>query len=317
MRLNDHISKFLPLYIALGAVIAYMVPGPFAVFEGSTDFLLGFVIFLAGLSMALEDLAILKKSFFIISTGLFLKWTLTVALSVVLAVVFFSNLPEIADGLILTGSVPSGTAATLYTFLAGGNASLIVAMGILDVFISPVLTPAIMDFFASGSVVVSFFQLAKKMFFIVILPIVLGMTARHLFQNAIHKITEYRRFASSFTIVFIVVTVVASVSSQMKLGAGLLVGLTIAVFVQVLLPMLAGYKIALLAGIKRESAIAILFEVGLCNSALAAILALEFFGVTAAIPAVINMIINLSLGAYFSNYLGRESELLLKREESS
>src|SRR5699024_5811185 len=279
--------------------------------------LVGVLVFFAGLSMALEDLAILKKSFFIISTGLFLKWTLTVALSVVLAVVFFSNLPEIADGLILTGSVPSGTAATLYTFLAGGNASLIVAMGILDVFISPVLTPAIMDFFASGSVVVSFFQLAKKMFFIVILPIVLGMAARHLFQNAIHKITEYRRFASSFTIVFIVVTVVASVSSQMKLGAGLLVGLTIAVFVQVLLPMLAGYKIALLAGIKRESAIAILFEVGLCNSALAAILALEFFGVTAAIPAVINMIINLSLGAYFSNYLGRESELLLKREESS
>src|SRR5699024_12606999 len=89
--------------------------------------LVGVLVFFAGLSMALEDLAILKKSFFIISTGLFLKWTLTVALSVVLAVVFFSNLPEIADGLILTGSVPSGTAATLYTFLAGGNASLIVA----------------------------------------------------------------------------------------------------------------------------------------------------------------------------------------------
>src|SRR5699024_4784060 len=135
MRLNDHISKFLPLYIALGAVIAYMVPGPFAVFEVSTVWWLRFVIVFAG---PLDDLAILKKSFFIISTGLFLKWTLTVALSVVLAVVFFSNLPEIADGLILTGSVPSGTAATLYTFLAGGNASLIVAMGILDVFISPV-----------------------------------------------------------------------------------------------------------------------------------------------------------------------------------
>ncbi len=314
MGLNDHISKYLPLYIALAAVIAYMRPDYFSSFEGSTSFLLGFVLFLAGLSMSVEDLKILKTSFFPISVGLFLKWTLTVALSVTLAVLFFSGLPDIADGLILTGSIPSGTAATLYTFLAGGNASLMVAMGILDVFISPFLTPAIMDLFASDSVVVSFFELAKKMLFIVIIPVVLGMGIHILFKDLVYKVTEYRRFASSFTILSIVLTVVASVSEQMTISAFLLVGLIVAVFVQVLLPMLAGYKIARLLKIERASAIAILFEVGLCNSALAAILALEFFGITAAIPAVINMIINLSLGAYFSNYLGKRRHHVIKIE---
>ncbi len=306
MNLNIHISKYLPVYITLAAIISYLKPGYFSYFSGSTNFLLGVVLFLAGLSMSLKDLRILKKSFFTISIGLILKWTLTVALSIILSLMFFSDLPDIADGLILTGSVPSGTAATLYTFLAGGNTSLIVSMGILDVFISPVLTPAIMDIFANHGVKVSFLQLASKMFFIVILPIVLGMGINHVYRSLLQKIKGYTKFASSLTIVLIVLTVVSSVSSQISIEFGLLIGITLVVFVQVFLPMVAGYKIAKLLKISKASAIAILFEVGLCNSALAAILALEFFGETAAIPAVINMIINLSLGAIFSNYFANK-----------
>lgn len=301
-------AKYLPLYIAIVAIISYLQPAFFSHLHGSTNFLLGFVLFLAGLSMSFKDLGILKHSFYAISIGLLLKWTLTVFLSVILAIVFFSHLPDIANGLILTGSVPSGTAATLYTFLAGGNSSIIVAMGILDVFISPILTPLIMEFFANESVVLSFLALAEKMFFIVILPITLGMTLNHFKIKSIEKMKGYTRIFSSTTILLIIISVVSSVSISVTLDWKLFFGILAVVFIQVLLPMLAGYRIALLIGLKRPVAIAILFEVGLCNSALAAILALEFFGEMAAIPAVLNMIINLSLGAFFSRLLGKKNK---------
>ncbi|RYG72958.1 bile acid:sodium symporter family protein [Lentibacillus lipolyticus] len=306
-KLSTHISTFLPVYITIAAVMAYMLPDLFFLLMDRTNFLLGAVLFITGLSMSVKDLAVLKKASFPLMTGLLLKWTITVLLSVLLAIVFFSEMPAIASGLILTGSVPSGTAATLYTFLAGGNTSLMVTMGTVDVFLSPFLTPVIMELFADQHVVIPFFNLVRKMFFIVIVPIGLGMTVHYFFHQSIQQIKTYTKLASSLTILAIVLGVVANVASKMTVDMGLLMGLFAVVFIQVLVPMLLGYRLSLLLGISRYTAIAILFEVGLCNSALAAILAMEFFGELAAVPAVINMIINLSLGAFFSRQIANNA----------
>ncbi|MFY0759887.1 bile acid:sodium symporter family protein [Metabacillus dongyingensis] len=306
-RLNGHISKFLPGYISLAAIYSFVKPELFSIFNDSTSFLLALVLFFTGLSMTLKDLKGIRKLAFVMCTGLILKWTLTVLVSVILAKLFFLEFPDLAIGLILTGSVPSGTAATMYTFLAGGNTSLIVIMGIIDVFLSPVLTPSIMNFFAGSSVHVSFIDMAEKMLFIVILPIIAGMLIQNFTNRVVYKIRPYSKLISSLTIILIVLSVVANVSSQVTIQTNMIFFIACAVFIQVLLPMIGGYKIALLLGINRVNAIAILFEVGLCNSALAAILALEVFGEIAAVPAVINMIFNLSLGAYFSNYFSKRT----------
>ncbi|MFE4708837.1 bile acid:sodium symporter family protein [Peribacillus simplex] len=306
--LNNHVSKFLPGYITVTAIFSFLKPEFFSWFYESTSFLLGFVLFLTGLTMSWKDLKEVKRSTLVLCTGIVLKWTLTVLVSVILAKLFFWKYPDLAAGLILTGSVPSGTAATLYTFIAGGNTSLIVVMGIIDVFISPVLTPSIMHVFADSSVQVSFVEMAEKMLIIVIFPIIAGMLIHHFSRGNIHKIQPYSKLISSLTIILIVLSVVGNVSSQVIVPTNLLFFIACAVFFQVLLPMIGGYKIALMIGIKKENAIAILFEVGLCNSALAAILALEVFGEIAAVPAVINMIFNLSLGSYFSSYFSRNSK---------
>ncbi|WP_431803851.1 bile acid:sodium symporter family protein [Halobacillus andaensis] len=305
-KLNTHLSKLLPIYITCAALFSFVVPQIFSPIYHWTSFLLGFVIFLTGLSMSFKDLYILKKSALIIGVGLTLKWTLTVIVSIVLAKIFFSAQPNLLAGLILTGSVPSGTAATMYTFLAGGSTSLVVAMGITDVFISPILTPMIMNMAANYSVVVSFLNLSIKMFFIVILPIVLGMLLRHFGEGYISRGWPYAKLLSSFTLILIVLSVVAGITEQVTIQSSELILLVVIVFIQVFLPMVAGFGIARLLGFRREDSIAILFEVGLCNSALAAILALEFFGDESALPAVINMIINLSLGAYFSTLFSRK-----------
>ena len=49
------------------------------------------------------------------------------------------------------------------------------------------------------------------------------------------------------------------------------------------------------------------FHVGLCNTALAAILAFNFIGELGVIAPILNMIFNLSIGAYLANYFSRRS----------
>lgn len=71
--------------------------------------------------------------------------------------------------------------------------------------------------------------------------------------------------------------------------------------------MFAAYFIAKRLSLGEADARAILFQVGLCNTALAAILAFEFIGELAAIAPIINMVINLSVGAFISNYFAKKA----------
>src|SRR5699024_7036577 len=117
-----------------------------------------------------------------------LKWTLTVSVSVALAYLLFSDHPEIAAGIVLAGTVPSATAATVYTFLAGGNASIVVAASLLDVAISPIVTPIAMMGFGSD-IAMSFFDLLTTFLLIVVLPMGTGL----FIQRIAPKLKVYSR----------------------------------------------------------------------------------------------------------------------------
>ncbi|MEG9295865.1 hypothetical protein V6B33_05345 [Mangrovibacillus sp. Mu-81] len=70
---------------------------------------------------------------------------------------------------------------------------------------------------------------------------------------------------------------------------------------QVLLPIAASLFICRKLKVAEEDIRAILFQVGLCNTALAAILAFQFVGELGVIAQIINTIVNLSIGAQLTN----------------
>ena len=65
--------------------------------------------------------------------------------------------------------------------------------------------------------------------------------------------------------------------------------------------MFAGYFIAKSLKISEVNSRAILFHTGICNTALAATLAMQHINSMAAVPAVANMIVNLTMGALVAN----------------
>lgn len=238
-----------------------------------------------------------------------LKWTLTVFTSIGMAYLFFSSHSEIAAGIILAGTVPSATAATLYTFLAGGNTSLVIAASLIDVVISPIVTPLSMLGLSNTFVSISFIDLLNSFLFIVIFPLSAGILFQRTFPKSVVYSKSVTKFGSSLALLLNVHIIVGRGKEAILENLTLLPIICVAVFFQVVFPMLASYFIVKKLSIHEVDARAILFQVGLCNTALAAILAIEFIGEFAAIAPIINMIINLSVGSWISNYFARKNNL--------
>lgn len=301
MALIKFISEKLPILIVLVAVGTYFSPFYWQVSTKVPSLLLGMVIFFAGLSMnvaAFKDIRRKKRELVLITV---LKWTLTVSVSVALAHLFFSAKPEIAAGLILAGTVPSATAATVYTFLAGGNASLVVAASLLDVAISPLVTPLAMLGLGGEQVSISFLDLLTSFLVIVVVPMAAGLVLQRVLPKLKTYSTSVTKLGSSLALLLIVHTLVGSGKDAIASELGTIPILVVATFIQVALPMTAAYYIAKGLKMNEQDARAALFQVGLCNTALAAILAFQFIGELGTVAPIFNMIFNLSLGALIAN----------------
>lgn len=301
MSLIMFISSKLPFLILLVSIATYFSPVYWQVSSWVPSLLLGAVIFFAGLSMNIEAFKQIKKKTkeLLVITGL--KWTLTVSVSIALAHLFFSSKPEIAAGLILAGTVPSATAATVYTFLAGGNASLVVVASLLDVVISPVVTPLAMLGLSSEQISLSFSDLLTSFFLIVVLPMGLGLWIQKIIPNLKSYTGSVTKLGTSLALLVIVHTIIGSGKEAITSELATIPLIAVATFIQVTLPMASAYLIAKGLKMEEQDARAALFQVGLCNTALAAILAYKFIGELGVIAPIFNMIFNLSIGAMIAN----------------
>jgi bile acid:Na+ symporter, BASS family len=299
--LTDIISKNLSFLIITVGVGTYLSPHYWKVSAWVPSFLLGVVILFTGVSMNIDSIRNIKTKKKELMIATLLKWTLTVTVSIILASVFFKNESEIAFGFILSGTVPSATAATVYTFLAGGNTSLVIASSLVDIVVSPIVTPLAMIGLSDESVTVSFIDLLKSFLFIVILPLAIGIALQRVSPQTAHNSKGITKLGSSIALLLIVHTIVGSGKQAISSELVLLPTIVFATLLQVLFPIAVSLLICRKLKVAEEDIKAILFQVGLCNTALAAILAFEFVGELGVIAPVINMIVNLSIGAQMAN----------------
>lgn len=83
--------------------------------------------------------------------------------------------PEIAAGIILVGSSPSGMASNVMSFIAKANLALSVTLTAFATLLSPLMTPLLMKIFASEMVSINFLEMTAGIFNMVILPICAGL----------------------------------------------------------------------------------------------------------------------------------------------
>ncbi|MBO6188100.1 MAG: bile acid:sodium symporter family protein [Prevotella sp.] len=273
-KLCHYISEYVGILVLAAALLAMAFPNTLQQVRPTViNYMLGVVMFGMGLTLNLQDFRIVFSRPKDIITGCLAQFTIMPLLAWVLTRLF--QLDEaLTLGVVLVGCCPGGTASNVITYLAKGDLTLSVGMTGVSTMLAPLLTPLLTWALAGKSINVDVANMFLSILWVVILPIVLGLTVKWLWPKFTESVTDYLPAFSSLTIAFIVAIVIAANANKLLVG-----GLTIVLVVMLhnICGLGLGYLIGHLLGMSSPKKRAISIEVGMQNSGLASSLAILHF----------------------------------------
>lgn len=290
------ISRLMPLWIVVFAVWGIFFPNLFAGWHVAASPALGFVLFIMGITLDRSRLGILLQHPKVPLLGSLGKWIIGPAVSVIIGLLFF-GVSELFYGIVMAGIVPSGTSANLNSLIGRGDLALSVTMSAIDTMIGPLLTPLLAKWLIGTSVPFAYIPFLWKMITIVFLPLLFGILMQHVFPRSHEATKPYASILSALSLYVVVIGIASNASGPLLEHAAILPVLFFCVILQILLQMLGGYVYARWLRCSDAECRSMIFEVGICNTALATVLANDTFGPLAALASMANMVCNLTLGS--------------------
>ena len=156
--------------------------------------LIQIIMFGMGTTLSVTDFKRILKMPYPVLVGFFLQFAVMPIVGFSIAMLFRFE-PEIAAGVILTGSVPGGVASNLMAYLAGGNVALSVTMTSCSTMISPVMTPFLMKVLAGRLVPIDFVSMMLSIINMIIVPIVAGLVANKILYSKSGWANRFRSLA--------------------------------------------------------------------------------------------------------------------------
>ena len=200
--------------------------------------LLQIIMFGMGSQMSVKDFAGVIKMPRGVLVGLVCQFTIMPVIGITIAS-SFGFPPEIAAGIILVGSSPSGLASNVMSFIAKANLALSVTLTAVATLLAPLVTPTLMSLLAQQYVPIDFWNMMLGIFNMVILPIIAGL----VFNSIAYAATSQKRI-----IIQVIVSVIIVVGKNLIFMftedvsyAAVIHSLLIDSFWFIILPIIAGY----------------------------------------------------------------------------
>ena len=267
--------------------------------EGLIVPLIQLIMFGMGTAMSLQDFAGVIKMPKGVFVGLICQFSIMPVLGVSIALVFGFP-PEIAAGVVLIGSSPSGVASNVMAFLAKGNVALSITLTATATLLAPVMTPFLMQTFAGQFVPIDFLSMMFSIINMIILPVAAGILFNWIFRGRAQWLHDIMPAVSMAGIVIIIAVITAS-GREYLLAVGLF--LIMAAILHNTAGYFLGYWGCRLVGMEERDCRTIAFEVGMQNGGMASGIAVEM-GRTATMglaPAVFGPWMNIS-GSFLANW---------------
>ena len=284
--LCHYISEYMGILVLAAALLALVFPGVLQMVPTKAiNYLLGVVMFGMGLTLNLKDFKIVFSRPKDVVIGCLSQFTVMPLLAYGLAKAFHLD-EALALGVVLVGCCPGGTASNVITYLAKGDLALSVGMTGVSTLLAPFMTPLLTWALAGKSVDVDVWGMLLSILWVVILPIVVGLTVKGLWPRFTGRATDYLPAFSSVAIAVIVAIVIAA-NAEKLLAGGLMIVLV--VMLHNICGLGLGYLIGRLLGLSEAKKRALSIEVGMQNSGLASSLATIHFAAypLASIPGAI------------------------------
>lgn len=222
--------------------------------------------------------------------------------------------PEIAVGMILLGSCPSGTASNVMGFLAKADVPLSVSITTCSTLLAPIMMPFIVWGLAGQWVEVSFMAMAMTVMKVILVPLVLGLlTHRLMGEKHITSLSKVLVLVSAFGVLVIVGGVIA-------INGAKILDMGIFIILMVLLHNLGGFLIGYFVtgklGLGKKQQHSVTLEVGMQNDALAISLVSVFFAPAVAIPAAVGAAIHQVTGSILAGIFARHMDAHEAKEKA-
>ena len=188
--------------------------------------------------------------------------------------------PELAIGVMIIAAAPGGVTSNLLTSFAKGDVALSVSLtaiiSLLCVLTIPFIVLKSADLLGDSiDQSISIFSIAKDMFLIVTVPVILGMLLRSFASSLTHKIEPFTKKLSA--ILFVIVLLGAIAAERENISSYFAQAGLITLFLNVIMMVVAFYVAKFFAtGLAQRKCITI--ECGLQNGTLAIFVGTSIFG---------------------------------------
>lgn len=261
--------------------------------------LLQIIMFGMGTAMSLKDFGAVVKSPKAVFIGLACQFTIMPVLGATL-VWIFKFPPEIAAGVVLIGSSPSGLASNVMAYIGKANLALSVTLTTVATLMAPFITPILMKLLGDQLIPIDFWNMMWSITKITLIPIIAGLVFNHLAHGKTKWLDKAMPLVSMGGIVFILAIITAT-GRENLLTMGIL--LIVVSLIHNLSGYLFGYWGCRLFGLDEKSCRTIAFEVGMQNAGLASGIALLMgkVGTVGLAPAVFGPMMNIT-GSFLAMY---------------
>ncbi len=279
-------TKYFAVWVIAFGVVAYLWPKPFVALKPGMNWFFALTMFGIGAVLQVEDFKRIVQKPVIVFIGSASQFSI-MPLGAFLLARLFNLPPEIAVGLILTGSAPGAMASNVMSYIAKADTAYSVSLTTVSTLLCPVLTPGLTFLLAGSMLEIPFWDMVVHVILTVIVPLFIGFGVRHRFQDRIERILPVFPAISVTFIIFICSLVIALNKSYLANVTGVILAAAVVLNVY---GMLAGYGVGSVfrMDVRRRRTLAI--EIGMQNAGLGTVLALAHFGDKAekvAIPAAI------------------------------
>jgi len=276
-------TKYFAVWVIFFGITAYFCPGPFKALRDYNKLFFSLTMFGIGAVLQVEDFKRILQRPLIVLIGSCAQFTI-MPLGAFFLARLFSLPPEIAVGLILTGSAPGAMASNVMSYIAKADTAYSVSLTTVSTLLCPLLTPGLTFLLAKSQLDIPFLAMVWDVIYMVILPLFMGFGVRYYFKERLEKIVPIFPAISVTFIIFICSLVIALNRDYLADVTGVILAAGVILNIY---GMLAGYGVGSIFRMKLKRRRTLAIEIGMQNAGLGTTLALAHFGEKAAVPAAI------------------------------
>ncbi|SAL41134.1 Sodium Bile acid symporter family protein [Caballeronia peredens] len=292
------ITRLFPLCAVLASVAAYSFPSSVTGIAPHVTTLLTIIMLSMGVTLSVDDFRRVFTRPAPVIAGIVLHYLVMPLAAWVIAKALRMP-PDLTAGMVLVGSVASGTASNVMIYLARGDVALSVTISALSTLVGVFATPLLTRLYVDASIAVDVHGMLMSIVQIVALPIVVGLVVNHLFGKFVRRIEWALPLVSMVSILLIIAAVVGGTQKSIA-SVGLVVAFGVVLHNGI--GLLGGYWGGRLLGFDEAVCRTLAIEVGMQNSGLAATLGKLYFTPIAALPGALFSVWHNLSGSMLAGY---------------